>query len=155
VQTVNDIGNASDNGSFMVSTYSPPDPSRYAIYGCKGKPKAGETTGSFAQCDGGICFTNTSGKDFPGVGPVADHEIICSCPIVSSSNYHVWGPADCAATRGDYNSICAKGSKKITRADGAILHIGNNGPVTVSIALDAQYDKTFGTKSTPKICKRP
>ena len=148
VQTVNNIGNAADNGSFMVSTYSPPDPSIYATYGCK-------APGSFAQCDGGICFTNTSGKNFPGVGPVAENEIICSCPITTSSNYHVWGPADCPSTRREYDAICAKGSKKATRADGTILRIGNNGPAAVTVALDAMYDQAFGTKNTPKICKRP
>jgi len=148
VQTVNDIGTAPGNGSFMVSTYSPPDPQRYAVYGCKGE-------GSFAQCDGGICFTNTSGKNFPKIGPVADNEIICSCPIVTSKDYHVWGKAECPTTAAAYDKICEQGSKKITRADGAILHVGNTGPVTVTFALDAMYDKTFGTRSTPNICKRP
>jgi len=155
VQTVNDIGTAPGNGSFIVSTYSPPDSSLFAIYDCKGKRKAAKTTGSFAQCDGGICFTNTSGRNFPGVGPVADDEIICSCPIISTSIYHVWGPADCPATQSEYDAICAKGSKKMTRADGAILHVGNTGPPIVTLALDAMYDKRFGTKSTPKICERP
>jgi len=148
VQTVNNIGNAAGNGGFIVSTYSPPDPNLYAVYNC-------EATGSFAQCDGGICFTNTSGTKFPRVGPVLDDEIICSCPITSSSKYHVWGPADCRFTQSEYDAICGKGSKEITRADGAILHIGNTGPPSVTIALDAEYDKTFGTKSTPKVCKRP
>jgi len=148
VQTVNDIGNNPDNGSFMVSTYSPPDSGRYAAYYCESK-------GSFAQCNGGICFTNTSGKNFPDVGPVANDEIICSCPITSSSNYHVMGPADCPTTQSQFDAICKKGSEKITRADGTILHIGSNGPVSVTVTLNALYDKTFGTTSTLKVCKRP
>jgi len=146
VQTVNNIGNAPDNGSFMVSTYSPPDPNIYAAYSCN-------KSGSYAQCNGGLCFTGTTGKKFPTIGPVKNFEIICSCPIISSSNYHVMGPRKCPSTQKEYDNICASGSKKTTSADGFVIHIGSAGPIAVTSALNALYDKTFGTKSTMNVCK--
>jgi len=146
VETVNKIGNAPDNGSFMVSTYSPPDPNIYAAYSCN-------KSGSYAQCNGGLCFTGTTGKKFPTIGPVANFEIICSCPIISSSNYHVMGPSKCPSTQKEYDNICASGSKETTSADGFVIRIGSAGPIAVTSALNALYDKTFGTKSTMSVCK--
>lgn len=70
IATVNSIG-TTGSAPFIVSTYSPPDPERYALYSCN-KP------GAYAQCDGGICFTNTTGNPFPGLGVVGNTEIICS-----------------------------------------------------------------------------
>lgn len=146
VQTVNNMGIAS--GTYIVSTYSPPSPQEYALYDCKAQ-------GAFAQCNGGICFSNTSGSAFPGVGPVADNEIICSCPITTTANYHVTGPADCPDTRAEYDRICGKGSKKAKTADGVSLYIGAGGAPSATLAMNAVYDETFGTTSQAKICKRP
>ena len=115
VATVNAIG-STGNGPFIVSTYSPPDSERYALYACN-KP------GAFAQCDGGICFNNTTGNPFPGLGTVSSGEIICSCPISMASKYHVWGPAECPKSAKEYDAICVTGSKKSVTSDGVILRI--------------------------------
>jgi len=147
VQTVNNIGNADENNNiFMVSTYSPPDHKKYAAYNCN-------SLGSYAQCNGGICFTSTSGKNFPGFGTLDKNEIICSCPIISSSNYHVMGPADCPTTKSEYDDICGQGTKNKIKADGLIIRIGSHGSASTTIGLNILYDKTFGTKSELKICE--
>ncbi len=72
---------------YMASTYSVPasiqknnPAANQAIYTCPGGSTAG-----YAQCDGGSCFTSTSGKSFPGLGQVKNDEIICSCPITQAS----------------------------------------------------------------------
>ena len=147
IETVNQIG-TSGNAPFIVSTYSPPDPDRYALYACN-KP------GAFAQCDGGICFTNTTGNQFPGLGVVGESEIVCSCPISTSSKYHVWGPAECPKSAKEYDAICVTGSKKAVTGDGAILRIGNAGPVAVTKAQNELYDRAFGTSTQSKLCQRP
>ena len=150
VQTVNDIGNA--EGTYMVSTYSPPDIANYSLYRCEG-------TGSYVQCNGGICFKNTSGKDFPGfqgADTVAADEIICSCPLKQAKIYNVWGPSDCPASRQVFDGICGKGPKKATFADGVSLHVGSDGPPKTLIAYTELYNKVFGdTHPMPKVCKRP
>ena len=147
-QTVNAIGTAQNNGSFFLSTYSPPDPAKYALYACK-------KLGAYAQCNGGICFTDTSGKNFPAIGPVGQNEIICSCPITTSTSYHVTGPMPCAATAKEYDQICGSGSSKIKTADGVSLMIGAGGPPASTLAMNAYYDHLFGTKSPETVCKRP
>lgn len=147
-QTVNTIGNAPGNRAFMVSTYSPPDSSEYALYSCSSK-------GSFAQCNGGICFTNTTGNKFPGLGRLSKNEIICSCPITTQKNYHVTGPAKCPTSRSKYDAICGKGSESKGTADGASLYIGAGGPPAATLAMNAYYDKVFKTSSSSKICERP
>lgn len=69
-----------DNG-YMMSTFSLPDEVKVggnkAIYTCPGGNEGG-----YAQCDGGTCFKSTISQTFPGVGDLAEDEIICSCPIV-------------------------------------------------------------------------
>ena len=147
IKTINQIG-ASGNFPFMVSTYSPPEAKVFALYSCN-KP------GAFAQCDGGLCFTNTTGNEFPGLGFVKIDEIMCSCPITTSSEYHVWGPATCPKTVKEYDEICAAGSMKTVTGDGFKLRIGSSGSVAVTQAQDIYYDKIFGTTSQSKICKRP
>lgn len=159
VQDVNIIGTSHRNNTFTVSTYSPPDPYSYALYTCT-KP------GAFAQCDGGICFANTSGAQFPGVGLVRQDEIICSCPIVNITNpdvskptsiYHVIGPAKCPTQETDYDAVCGSNTAQVPdmRADGVILHIGSSGPTTVAHAENAYYDRIFNTRSYEGECKRP
>ncbi|MBM3535403.1 MAG: hypothetical protein FJX60_20505 [Alphaproteobacteria bacterium] len=145
--TVNALGN--DEGTYMVSTYSPPDVSKHSVYRCEGM-------GSYAQCNGGLCFKDTSGKDFPGVGPVLDNEIICSCPIEQAKIYNVWGPSDCPTSRQKFDMICGKGPKSATAADGVRLHVGSDGPPITLIAYTELYNKVFEDEyELPKVCKRP
>ena len=95
VCTVNEEG--VKNG-YMVSTFSvPPSNPNEALYICPGG-----SNGSYAQCDGGICFKSTQGKSFPGFDepPLAKDEIICSCPITQQSpasalGYQISGPFPC------------------------------------------------------------
>jgi hypothetical protein len=88
-QNVCDLLDQGVENGFTVSTYSPPpqvladydtsfpDGPPLALYTCPGG-----STGPYAQCDGGVCFTSTEGSQFPGFSePLADGEIICSCPI--------------------------------------------------------------------------
>lgn len=82
---------------YMVSTFSvPPANPNVAIYTCPGG-----SNGSYAQCDGGICFKSTRGQSFPGFDePLAKDEIICSCPITgpgpaSAFGYQISGPFPC------------------------------------------------------------
>ena len=147
IQTVNDIGALAPN-PFIVSTYSPPNPNEYALYDCRKQ-------GSFAQCNGGICSTNSSGKEFPGLGVLSQNEIVCSCPISSSRLYNVWGPSECPTTKQDYDAICASGSQKVTSADGYSLHIGSDGPSSTLVAFSDLYDEKFQTQSTVNKCRRP
>ncbi|HEX6011578.1 MAG TPA: hypothetical protein VFY87_07205, partial [Geminicoccaceae bacterium] len=80
VCTVNAQG--AENG-YMVSTFSLAEEvtaptGDMAIYTCPAR----RSDGAYAQCDGGICFTSTQGRSFPGFDqPLQENEIICSCPI--------------------------------------------------------------------------
>lgn len=93
---------------FTVSTYATPrqletDYDRakerlgppLAIYTCTGNSDT--TSGFSAQCDGGICFTSTRGREFPGFGRLREDEIICSCPPVQTSptGFQISGPWYC------------------------------------------------------------
>jgi hypothetical protein len=97
-----------DNG-FTVSTYSPPrqmqknyNPAEeqlgppMALYDCPGAT-IGSSGGYSAQCDGGVCFDSTSGKTFPGLGPIGKDEIVCSCPPIPNIpvGYQTAGPWFC------------------------------------------------------------
>jgi hypothetical protein len=86
---------------YMVSTFSVPESvlkphGDMATYTC---PRTSD--GAYAQCDGGICATSTQGKSFPGFDePLAQDEIICSCPITEHSprsavGYQIAGPYPC------------------------------------------------------------
>jgi hypothetical protein len=147
IQTVNRIGTTKN--TYRVSTFSPPKPSSYALYTCA-------KSGAYAQCDGGLCFENTSGKPFPGVGKVKRNEIICSCPIVTTDPvYHVWGPATCPKTSSEYDAICGAGEAKEQSADGNILRIGAVGPAEENDLLTGYYNIEFGTSYVTKKCPRP
>lgn len=121
VETVNKLGNYQN--TYMVSTFSPPtNPSNYGVYTCE----AG-SAGSYAQCDGGICFRNTSGTTFPGVGTVAKGQIICSCPITTPGptaqlNYVQAGPLPCL-NGAQYKQLCNAPVK-----NGSTLYIGAPAP---------------------------
>lgn len=97
--TVNAQG--AQNG-FMASTYSLPASvvagGNQALYTCP----AATSSGAYAQCDGGLCFTSTQGQSFPGFsGTLAPDEIICSCPITvadpatATLGYQMVGPYPC------------------------------------------------------------
>jgi len=100
VCTVNAEG--SENG-YMVSTFSVPDAvvsphGDHALYACS----AGTSDGAYAQCDGGLCFTGTEGKSFPGFGaPLSPGQIVCSCPITVANSaaaklrFQIAGPNPC------------------------------------------------------------
>jgi hypothetical protein len=65
------------NNGYMVSTFSLP-PSIVApsgkLYVC---PRT--SVADYAKCDGGICFTSTTGKSSPGSNtPLGDNQIACS-----------------------------------------------------------------------------
>ena len=77
---------AGADNKYMISTYSLPDQivspqGGSAVYTC---PAGG--TGTYAQCDGGICFRSTEETTFPGFDkPVPKGQIICSCPITQAT----------------------------------------------------------------------
>ena len=70
-----------------------------ALYTCQ----AGSADGFYAQCDGGLCFTSTEGApSFLGFDlPLAEDQIICSCPIDKADpshdfiGYQIVGPFPC------------------------------------------------------------
>lgn len=88
---------------YMVSTFSVPDSvlapdGNQALYTCP----ASTSSGAYAQCDGGLCFTSTEGGTFPGFSdPLNSGQIICSCPITVASpatariGYQIAGPYPC------------------------------------------------------------
>lgn len=116
--TYNQTG--SENG-FMASTFSLPQEIRKggskALYTCPGG-----STGSYAQCDGGTCFTSTRGQVFPGVGKLSQDEIICSCPITKSNTsvapfgYQFVGPFPCNQ---DAFKVCSQ-----VASNGDIIPVG-------------------------------
>jgi hypothetical protein len=167
IETVNQEGIA--NESFFASTYSPPIDATtkggdVALYTCNKAGSndrgnfddQGDRSGSYAQCDGGICFTSTTGtatesKAFPGLGDVGEHEIVCSCPITTTrDSYQVFGPNPCPKTASDYDAICGVG---ITANDNGYtpLYIGapTGVPVELAKCLTPDQTPTFNT------CRRP
>jgi len=121
VCTVNEVGAA--NG-YMVSTFRPPptlEPGGdQASYTCPGG-----SDGAYAQCDGGICFKSTQAKSFPGFdGPLAEDEIICSCPITEQSpkqpvGYQIVGPYPCQES---FFENCKR--KTANKKTGSTLYVG-------------------------------
>ena len=102
-QNVCNVNEEGVNNGYMVSTFSVPDSvlktnpnADMATYTC---PSGSD--GAYAQCDGGICFKSTQGKSFPGFDePLAEDEIICSCPITKQNpknpvGYQIAGPYPC------------------------------------------------------------
>jgi hypothetical protein len=111
---------------YMISTYSLP-PSvvaggKQAVYTC---PSV-DADGAYAQCDGGICFTSTRGKRFPGFAKkLRADEIICSCPITvadpgpSATGYQIMGPYPCQAS---FFDNCRRDSAN--KQTGSTIHVG-------------------------------
>jgi hypothetical protein len=119
ISTVNQ--GAPESGGYIVSTYSPPagaivgPSSSLAVYTCE--------AGTAAQCDGGICFTSTTGKSSPLWGPVDNNEIICSCPVVTLPiPFEVMGPFPCPATAAGFDRVC--GTRVSAINNGATIYIG-------------------------------
>ena len=104
-QDICTVNAAGVGNGYMASTFSfPPsvqlpagDPAAQALYTCP--PIVSD--GTYAQCDGGICFTSPSeGQSFPGFDqPLGQNQIICSCPIASPAQarlgYQIPGPYPC------------------------------------------------------------
>lgn len=131
---------------YIVSTYSPPagviaPRHELALYTCN-------EGGSYAQCDGGLCFTSTVGKSSPLWGKVSANEIICSCPVTTTNtSFQVFGPGKCPTTRAAYDAVCAK--NVTARDNGAVLYIGS--PTTGPEALAA----CLGQPAVFNHCDRP
>jgi hypothetical protein len=117
IATINQQGLASN--SFIVSTYSPPagltNPAgNLAIYTCFPGSK-----GSFAQCDGGICFRSTVNTTFPGQGAISSAQIVCSCPVATNRfGYQFFGPYPCLS-RQAHDQLC-----NVSVSNGTTLFIG-------------------------------
>jgi hypothetical protein len=97
-QDICTVNAAGVGNGYMASTFSfPPSVSpgeNQALYTCP--PLV--SNGTYAQCDGGICFT--SAQSFPGSGQSpGSSQIICSCPIASPAQarlgYQIPGPYPC------------------------------------------------------------
>jgi hypothetical protein len=121
-----DINAAGKNNGYMVSTYSLPDSvlkkgGDEALYTCP----AESSNGSYAQCDGGICFKSTQGQEFPGLGKVAKGEIVCSCPITTGDpstakvGFQIVGPYPCQKS---FFKNCQ--APKTSAKTGATIYVG-------------------------------
>jgi hypothetical protein len=101
-QDICTVNAAGIGNGYMASTFSfppsvvlpPNDPGAQALYTCP--PIVSD--GTYAQCDGGICFT--SAQSFPGSGQSpGSNQIICSCPIAPPAQarlgYQIPGPFPC------------------------------------------------------------
>ena len=146
IATVNE--GAPNRGGYIVSTYSAPagavNPNGdLAVYQC-------ERGGSFAQCDGGLCFTSTTGRNPPLWGPVSSSQIVCSCPIQTSAvPFEVFGPKPCPTTAAEYDAVCGA---NVSRANnGATLFIGGPSGGFVSLAECL----LGGQQVTLNTCTRP
>ena len=123
ISTVNE--GAPNRGGYIVSTYSPPagavNPNGdLASYQC-------ERGGSYAQCDGGLCFTSTKGGNAPLWGPVSNSQIVCSCPIQTSAiPFEVMGPKPCPTTAAAFDAVCGANVSKAN--NGATIFIGDPVP---------------------------
>jgi len=139
ISTVNQ--GAPNRGGYMVSTYSPPSGANLAVYQCEG--------GAYSQCDGGLCFTSTTGRNSPLWGHVSNNQIICSCPITESAvPFEVMGPSPCPTTAAEFDNIC--GSNVSRANNGAITYIGS--PVPGSFEKLAAC---LGQPATFNHCTRP
>jgi hypothetical protein len=122
-QNICDLNAQGVGNGFMASTFSLPTDvlkgGTGAVYTCPGG-----STGAYAQCDGGICFKSTKGKTFPGLPPLKQNEIICSCPITKAINnsdpfgYQIFGPYPCQK---DYFKNCTAVTNEL---NGTIIPVG-------------------------------
>lgn len=140
-----DVCSVNEQGRFsgyMVSTYSYPKDvavgGSEAVYTCPGVANADGGVAApvaYAQCDGGLCFTSTNARFFPGFPERAQaNEIMCSCPIATGSTqgssnpngYQISGPYDASAPPGQRcdPATCELCSVKNPDANGASLRVG-------------------------------
>ena len=128
VCTVNQEGNG--NG-YRVSTFSVPKQTEFpdgdfAVYTCPGENNKGKyggvsaAVGSYAQCDGGLCFTSTKGNNFPSFEKLSKDEIICSCPIATNCEKSSANP-DGHQIAGPYDSVTGCDPSACLRCDAAAL----------------------------------
>src|SRR5271157_559808 len=88
-ENICDVNEQGKTNGCMVSTFSVPRDTVYphgkmASYTCPGEANKGNgfaAIGSYGQCDGGICFTSTTGKTFPGFDNRLINQVICACPV--------------------------------------------------------------------------
>jgi hypothetical protein len=124
-QNICTLNQQGKTNGFRASTFSVPEDvespdGKLALYTCPGENNKGDggfpALGSYAQCDGGLCFTSTEGKSFPGFGdPLLQNEIICSCPFAThcerlSENpkgYQISGPYDPVDTNNGDEGGCS------------------------------------------------
>jgi hypothetical protein len=137
---------------YMVSTWSAPASvlkpnGDQAVYNC-----AAETaTGTYAQCDGGVCWKSTQGQKFPGLGKLDEAEIICSCPTVTADpstavlGYQIVGPYPC---QDDFFKYCD--STTANTDNGSYLYVG--APTGSSTYLSK---KLYGEVLPFNHCRRP
>lgn len=152
-----DVCDVNANGpanGYMVSLYSVPESGLaggdVALYTCP----AGRSDGAYAQCDGGLCFTSTEASpSFPGFDePLADNQIICSCPITvadpDSANfgYQIAGPYPCEA---DYFENCS--SSKTNKRTGTTIPVGSaaGSALILSVLLNGRPAPDFNRCPSP------
>ena len=82
------------------------------------------STGAYAQCDGGVCFTSTNGGTFPGfTGQLGSNEIIRACPIAvaqpepAKRGFQIIGPYPCQASYFQYCSGAVANTKNGSTID--------------------------------------
>ena len=120
-----EINAAGKTNGYMVSTYSlPPSVKKggdEALYTCP----AETATGTYGQCDGGLCFKSTRDERFPGLGKISKDEIICSCPMTTAdpstakTGYQIVGPYPCQKS---FFKFC---SSKVANTDtGSRIYVG-------------------------------
>ncbi len=131
------VNAAGADNKYMISTYSLPESIATpqgggAVYTC-----AGDGSGAYAQCDGGICFKSTEDTTFPGFDkPVKKGEIICSCPITQAKpgdkaqGYQILGPYPCDKSFFKYCKSDFANSKT-----GSTIYVG--APIGTAAALTA------------------
>jgi hypothetical protein len=148
-------GNISDvnegaprSGGYIVSTYSPPAGaiagagSNLAVYTCE--------RGNTAQCDGGICFTSTTGRSSKLWGSVSSNQIICSCPVLSLPiPFEVMGPFPCPSTALEFDQVCGLTGSAIN--NGATIYIGGpSGGFVKGAACLTGTSPNFNTCTRPE-----
>lgn len=119
--------NAAGAGNrYMVSTYSLPHNlvkgGKQAVYDCPG----GIGEGAYAQCDGGLCFSGSEGKSFPGFDkPIPKGQIMCACPVTTTGSggtvlgHQIVGPYPCERSHFRFcNSGTANGNT------GSTIYVG-------------------------------
>lgn len=140
-ENVCDVNAQGQKNGYMVSTFSLPEAvlkgGSSAVYTCPGDENKGGGVAApvaYGQCDGGLCFTSTKGKTFPGLDKLSSSDLICSCPISTDSTkgsanafgYQIFGPYRPEAPRGARcdAGACAGCSVGHPTANGSIIPVG-------------------------------